>query len=172
MKSTGSWGMRASFLLKSYRPMCAVLIPSMLMEPPANSTSRKSATPRDDFPKDNKWVWDTRQKAAAAAAVEQKNPVSSDLILYDPRCQWSPRAAQWKTGPLERAADPLGNASPHSGRWSSHAEASRGQERRRQDSAVRLRSPESVIKKPTLIYKSVRRKQSSDWYSVSVPLWD
>lgn len=54
--------------------MCAVLIPSMLMEPPANSTSRKSATPRDDFPKDNKWVWDTRQKAAAAAAVEQKNP--------------------------------------------------------------------------------------------------
>lgn len=50
MKSTGSWGIIASLLRRSYRPICATLIPSMIIEPPVSSTSLNKATPREDFP--------------------------------------------------------------------------------------------------------------------------
>lgn len=50
MKSTGSWGMMAILLRRSSRPICAILISSMIMEPPVSSTSLNRAAPREDFP--------------------------------------------------------------------------------------------------------------------------
>lgn len=50
MNSTGSWGMMAILLRRSSRPICAILISSMIMEPPVSSTSLNRAAPREDFP--------------------------------------------------------------------------------------------------------------------------
>lgn len=50
MKSTGSWGMIASLLRRSSKPIRAILTPSIVMEPLASSTSLNKARPREDFP--------------------------------------------------------------------------------------------------------------------------
>lgn len=50
LNSTGSWGMMESLLRRSARPMSLILTPSILMQPPDNSTRRKRAIPREDFP--------------------------------------------------------------------------------------------------------------------------
>lgn len=50
LNSTGSWGMMESLLRRSARPMSLILTPSILMQPPHNSTRRKRAMPREDFP--------------------------------------------------------------------------------------------------------------------------
>lgn len=52
MKRTGSWGMTDSLLLKSSRPMWAMLTPSMMIDPRLSSVSLKSAMPSEDFPEE------------------------------------------------------------------------------------------------------------------------
>lgn len=51
LNSTGSWGIMESLLRRSAKPMSFIFTPSILMQPPDSSTRRKSAIPREDFPK-------------------------------------------------------------------------------------------------------------------------
>lgn len=81
MKSTGSWGMMASLLRRSFRPICAILTPSIATEPPASSTSLNRATEREDFPADThrKILWEQicgewmkKKKAENAGGLEKE----------------------------------------------------------------------------------------------------
>lgn len=159
MKSTGSWGMMASLLRRSSRPICAILIPSMIIEPPVSSTSLNRATPREDFPENthahredthvNKCVLKSEQrckqwkwKRCRLGSTKRH----SYLILCVPQCRWSLRAEWWRTGSWAPAADRHDSASPHSGRWSFPAGARRGQEHLPQDCVGVLHSLDTKIR--------------------------
>lgn len=47
---TGSWGMMASFDLRSSNPIVVISILSITIEPESASTNLNKPTPRDDFP--------------------------------------------------------------------------------------------------------------------------
>lgn len=156
MKSTGSWGMMASLLRRSSRPICAILIPSMVIEPPVSSTSLNRATPREDFPantyrKDTAWRnvcarWKSgfRNKLECCWLEERKGHLY--LILCVPQYLWSPQAGWWRTDSSAQVADHHDNASLHPGRWSFPAEAKRGQERLPQGFVEGLHSPDTEIR--------------------------
>lgn len=105
MKSTGSWGMMASLLRRSSRPIWAILIPSMITEPLVSSTSLNRATPREDFPANRKdaawrivctcWKGDLKRSWKRCRLGNTKGHLY--LILCGPQCRWSPQAGWWRT---------------------------------------------------------------------------
>lgn len=152
MKSTGSWGMMAILLRRSSRPICAILISSMIMEPPVSSTSLNRAAPREDFPERTQKRY-CMKKCVHALKSSFKNKLLPGelkdhfyLILCGPQCQWSLQAGWWRTVSSEQEADCHDNACPHPGRRSCPAEAMMGQEQLLQDSVGVLHSLETEIR--------------------------
>ncbi len=154
MKSTGSWGMMASLLRRSSRPICAILIPSMMRQPPVSSTSLNRATPREDFPADT-----YREECVCTQKRRIKNNVEqweccrlgntkrrSYRILCGQQRRWSLQAGWWRTDSWAQAADHHDNASAHPGMWSFPAEARRGQERLPQCFVAVLHSLDSEMR--------------------------
>lgn len=70
LNSTGSWGIMDSLLRRSARPISLILTPSILMQPPDNSTRRKRAIPSEDFPEESK---DMQKSSSISKFCEDKN---------------------------------------------------------------------------------------------------
>lgn len=78
LNSTGSWGMMESLLRRSARPISLILSPSILMQPPDNSTRRKRAIPREDFPNESE---DMQKSSSLANSVKTKLVYSRGQII-------------------------------------------------------------------------------------------